>query len=112
MSTGSIPSVALLLRDFYKKSDDPEDHEGYADFFTPDATVIMGLKTFKGRQGNSPICRTSNLMKRNIEFSSWNLERRSITTSYSHRQVSKGRFGHDVDGNGGVRIEEWAETKV
>jgi len=52
MSTGSIPSIAILLRDFYKKSDDPEDHEGYADFFTDDATVIMGLKTFKGRQGN------------------------------------------------------------
>src|SRR5271155_1717651 len=112
MSAGSIPSTALLLRDFYKKSDDPEDHEGYADFFTADATVIMGLKTFKGRQGNPPNCQRSNLMKRNIGFASWNLERCGITTSYSHRQVSKGRFGHDVDGNGGVRIEEWTESKV
>jgi len=51
MSTGSLPPIALFLRDFYKKSDDPEDHEGYADFFTEDATVIIGLKTFKGWEG-------------------------------------------------------------
>ena len=56
MSTGSIPSIALLLRDFYKTSDDPEDHEGYANFFTDDATLVMGLKTFKGREGNNPPC--------------------------------------------------------
>jgi hypothetical protein len=42
-----------ILKDFYKKSDDPNDHEGYADFFTPDATLVMGLKTFKGREGSS-----------------------------------------------------------
>jgi hypothetical protein len=42
-----------ILKDFYKKSDDPVDHEGYADFFTPDATLVMGLKTFKGREGST-----------------------------------------------------------
>jgi hypothetical protein len=63
MSTASIPSIAFLLRDFYKKSDDPEDHEGYADFFTDDADLIMGLKTFKGRQGNLRLLSKKQLNK-------------------------------------------------
>jgi hypothetical protein len=42
-----------LLEAFYKKSDDPQDHQGYAGFFTEDATVVMGLKTFKGHAGKS-----------------------------------------------------------
>jgi hypothetical protein len=48
-------SDAYFLGNFYKKSDDPEDHNGYADFFTDDATLVMGLHTFKGRQGFSTL---------------------------------------------------------
>jgi hypothetical protein len=50
-SSGLIMNVDALLKAFYLKSDDPHDHEGYANFFTPDATLVMGLKTFKGYQG-------------------------------------------------------------
>lgn len=46
-----LTTTAVLIKDFYKKSDDPENHEEYADFFTPNATLIMGLKTFHGRDG-------------------------------------------------------------
>jgi hypothetical protein len=46
-----MTSIATILKNFYLKSDDPYDHEGYADFFTPDATLVMGLKTFEKREG-------------------------------------------------------------
>lgn len=47
----SLDHTAVLLSQFYKKSDDPEDHDGYADFFTDEASLIMGLKHYKGREG-------------------------------------------------------------
>jgi len=47
----SLDHTAVLLSQFYKKSDDPEDHHGYADFFTDEASLIMGLKHYKGREG-------------------------------------------------------------
>jgi len=47
----SLEDTAILLKEFYKKSDDPEDHAGYADFFKDDGTLVMGLKTYHGREG-------------------------------------------------------------
>src|SRR5947209_18256579 len=53
-SNTMLTSTVGLLKEFYKKSDDPTNHAEYADFFTPQATLIMGLKTFKGTEGNPP----------------------------------------------------------
>jgi len=40
-----------LLIDFYNVSDDKSATDKYANFFTDDADVVMGLKAFKGRDG-------------------------------------------------------------
>jgi len=37
----------ILLRNFYKKIDDPQNHQEYANFFTPEATVIWGSTNTK-----------------------------------------------------------------
>jgi len=60
-----------LLKNFYKKSDDPENHDEYADFFTDEAILKMGLRTFKGRKGSlSPTINERKLIveKKSLNF--------------------------------------------
>jgi hypothetical protein len=49
-------AVAAFLKAFYRASDtsptdNPSAHALYADFFLPTAPLLMGLKTFNGREG-------------------------------------------------------------
>jgi hypothetical protein len=53
----------ILLRNFYKKSDDPQNHQEYANFFTPEATVIMRLNEYKGHDGNVMNCAVADGQK-------------------------------------------------
>ena len=51
-----VLSLALKLMvgrlvDFYRVSDQKEATEKYADFFTDDAIIIMGLNKFEKRAG-------------------------------------------------------------
>jgi hypothetical protein len=51
----SLEDTAILLKEFYKKSDDPEDHAGYADFFKDDGTLKLGLNSYHGRKGHTQL---------------------------------------------------------
>ena len=43
--------IKTFFEEFYKLSDKPEAIEEYANKFTQDATVIMGIKKIVGRPG-------------------------------------------------------------
>lgn len=45
------PSIASFFEQFYQTSDSPTGHEKYADAFTNDAKLIMGLNEVNGREG-------------------------------------------------------------
>jgi len=44
--------IKTFFEEFYKLSDTPEAHEQYANSFTKDATVVMGIKKVVGRPGD------------------------------------------------------------
>jgi len=46
--------IKTFFEEFYKLSDTPEAHEQYANSFTSDATVVMGIKKVTGRPGTFP----------------------------------------------------------
>jgi len=41
-------SIKAYFEEFYKTSDSPDVHEKYAESFTKDATLVMGLKVGRG----------------------------------------------------------------
>lgn len=45
------PAYKRFLNEFYLLMDSPNEHEKYSQCFTPDATVIMGEKEARGREG-------------------------------------------------------------
>jgi len=45
--------IKAYFEEFYKTSDTPDAHEKYANSFTKDATLIMGVKVGKGYDGMS-----------------------------------------------------------
>ncbi|CZT16843.1 uncharacterized protein RCC_02678 [Ramularia collo-cygni] len=44
------PAIASFFEQFYQTSDSPTGHEQYADAFTKDAKLIMGLNEVSGRE--------------------------------------------------------------
>jgi hypothetical protein len=51
-SDGQVkPAIKAFFERFYKISDTPDGHENYADQFTPDGKLIMGLNEVNGRDG-------------------------------------------------------------
>lgn len=42
------PEARRFIASFYAASDDGSDHEAYVDKFTPDGTLVMGIKTSVG----------------------------------------------------------------
>jgi hypothetical protein len=40
--------INAYFEEFYKTSDTPDTHEKYAESFTKDATLVMGLKVGRG----------------------------------------------------------------
>ncbi|PWY70658.1 hypothetical protein BO83DRAFT_447413 [Aspergillus eucalypticola CBS 122712] len=45
------PAYKRFLNEFYLRMDSPNEHEKYSQCFTPDATVIMGEREARGREG-------------------------------------------------------------
>lgn len=45
------PAYKRFLNEFYLLMDSPNEHEKYSQCFTPDATVIMGEREARGREG-------------------------------------------------------------
>jgi hypothetical protein len=43
--------IKAYFEEFYQTSDTPDAHEKYAESFTKDATLVMGLKVGKGYDG-------------------------------------------------------------
>lgn len=55
-SDGQVkPSIKSFFERFYEVSDNPTGHEQYADMFTSNAKLIMGLNEVSGREGKPTV---------------------------------------------------------